>query len=63
MTPNRHTPADPTAANEQAFNLGVPDYSVAFEVAEFEAEQEAEDEKWEREGRAEMNYMLGLTDY
>ena len=32
-----------TAANEQTYNLGTPDYSLADALADFEAEQEAED--------------------
>lgn len=43
-------------AQEHRQNIG-HDYDLAFELADY-AEQEAEAEKWEREGRAEMNYTL-----
>lgn len=49
-----------TAAQESRHAAGY-DYSPAYEVAEWEAEQEAEADKWEREGRAEMYATLGLT--
>lgn len=52
------------AANEATYNLGVPDLHPASELADYlEAEREAEDDRWEREGRAEMYAMLELTGY
>lgn len=47
-------------AAEQRFNLGVPDVSLACELADYaeEAEQATEDEFWEREGRREMYATL-----
>jgi hypothetical protein len=45
------------AANEYAYRNGY-DYNLSSEVADFEAEQEAEDERLEREGRAEMYATL-----
>jgi hypothetical protein len=46
-----------THANEANYAIGY-DYDAAFEAAEFEAEQEAERDRWEREGAAEIRYTL-----
>jgi len=50
-----------TAADEQRFNEGVPDYDLRFEEAEFEADEEAEADRLEAEGRREI-YMTLFGD-
>jgi hypothetical protein len=55
------TETNAAAANEYRRNLG-SDYSLASELADYEAEQEVEDERWEREGRREMYEMLGMGE-
>jgi hypothetical protein len=54
------TPAE--IANEQTYLIG-HDVDAAFELADYEAEQEAEAERLEREGRRDMYDALGLGEW
>lgn len=54
------------AANEQTYNVG-QDIYTSCELADWQAEEDAEAERvaerWEREGRREMLFMLDLGGY
>jgi hypothetical protein len=48
-----------THANELNHAAGISrDFCLASELADYEAEQEAEDERWERDGSREMHETL-----
>lgn len=59
MTTTTQTAA---AANEYKSRIG-QDLCPAFELSDWEEEQEAEAERLEAEGRAEMLHMLDLGGY